>query len=269
MISKSFTFLLIIIFLSIQGYSQDKEIIHIDENYKEISLSEFERKTNLDFFVIATTTNDTAIYKKVRFREYFGKLNLKKKHQLNKLLYKKHNIDSIKIWLIHHTDSLPSKNKFYIKSGIILLDSLGNEYGEVMSIKDFNSKHAKRLYKQSLNDNRIVKSVRSYEDYKKIAVNEKKEFGRLNNVELLHFYNFNKNYPLENDKFNWVQDTNLIFQKIFTDGNRMYMNLIVYPNGDFYAHSGRAPLWKQKKLLKRRLYNKLKKEWFLEYSKLD
>jgi hypothetical protein len=261
--------LLLITLFAINSYSQNKDTIYVDENYKKISLSEFERKTNSDFFVVATTTNDTAIFKKVRFREYFGKLNLKKKHQLNKLLYKKHKIDSSKIWLIHHTDTIPNIELFHKKSGIILLDSLGNEYGEVMNIKDFNSKHAKRLYKQSLNDNRIAKRVRSFEDYNRILTTRKKELGRFKDAKLLHFYNYNENYSLEKYQINWIKDNNLILENFFTDGNRIYNNVIIYPNGDCYAHSGRAPLWKQKKLLKKRLYNKLKKEWLKKYSKFN
>ena len=252
-----------------QGYSQNKDTLYVDENYKEIGRVEFERKTYSDFFIIATTTNDTAIFKKVRFREYFGNLNSNKKHQLNKLLYKKHKIDSTKIWVIHHTDTIPNKEKFHKNSGIILLDSLGKEYGEVMSITDFNSKHAKRLYKQSLNDNRIAKRVRSFEDYNRILTTRKKELKRFKDAKLLHFYSHNENLSIEKYQIDWIKDDNLILQKIFTDGIRIYNNVIIYPNGDFYAHSGRAPLWKQKKLLKKRLYKKLKKEWLMEYSKYN
>jgi len=264
---KSLLFILFVL-LRVNCYSQDKEVFYIDERYKEISLTEFESKAQSNFYLIATSSNDTAIFKKIRFREYFGKLDTKKKHQLNKLLYQKHKIDSTKIWLIHHIDSLPNIDKFREKSGIILLDSLGNEFGKIMNVKEFNFKHAERLYHQKkINFYKTHKMVTSYKNYKKNAVKEKREFGRFKNLELLHFYNFNKNYPLENDQFNWKHDSNQIFQKVFTDGNKMYLNLIIFPNGDFYTHSGRASLKKQKKLLKKKFYDRLKKDWLNNFYK--
>ncbi|NNC70757.1 MAG: hypothetical protein HKN90_08065 [Flavobacteriaceae bacterium] len=252
-----------------KGFTQHLDTIYVDENFEVITREKFKRKTKSGFFLLATINTDTAVYKKIRFREYYGQLNVKKKHQLNQLFFAKYKIDTTKTWLIHYIDTLPDINKLYKKSGVVLLDSLGNDYGNVMSIKRFNQNHIKRLRKQNRIDfYRTHKLVRSFKDYKKIAKRENRKLCKNKKLEFLHIYGFNKKYPLQDDEFNWRKDENLILQHVFTDGNRMYMNIIVFDDGSFYAHSGRAPLEKQKALFKLINYKKWKKIWLKEYNKI-
>ncbi len=266
--NKKLIIIFIFLFSFQKSLSQKKDTIYVDEHYKEINKKEFELKTKSTFFVIATTTNDTVVFKKIRFREYFGKLDAKKKLQLNKLLFSKHKIDTTKTWFIQHYDKLPDVEKFYAKSGIILLDSLGREFGEIMSIREFNQKHIKRLREQTKIDFlKTHRGVRSFKDYQKMLLKRKKQLKKFKRIEVLHFYSHNKNYPIEKGQIDWKRDDNLVFQNVFTDGNRIFNNVIIYPNGYFYAHSGRASLNKQKSLLKFKNYKKLEEAWRKEFYK--
>jgi len=92
--------------ITIRSNSQEKKHIYVDENYKEISLKEYRKKVQSKLFFAAIIENDTAIFKKVRYKEFFGNLNVNKKSQLNRLFYKRYNVDSTKVWLIQYKNIL-------------------------------------------------------------------------------------------------------------------------------------------------------------------
>ena len=229
---KKIFILSVFIFHFFVSHSQEKKTVYVDENYQIVSRKEFNKKNRSKLFYITNLDLDTAFYKKLRYKEFFGKLDFKKKHQLNKLFQSRFKIDTTKIWVIHYIDSLPNVKEMPKKSGIVFLDSI-------------KVKH---------------KHVVSYEDYRKGISKEKKQYNKFKDVELIHFYEFNKGYPkkdIESD--HWYHDNIKMLKRIFTDGMKMYKVIILFPNGDFclnpYGYD------KVKKILKKKKYYKEKKKW--------
>jgi len=253
----------VLIILSIfQSYSQEKKRIYVDENYKVISFEKFNFKFRTELFEITNAETSTSLYKKLRYKIFFGSLNQLKKSQLNKFYYKKFGIDSTKIWIIHYKDSLPNIKFMPKKSGVIMLDSMGNDIGKVLSKKEFKD----RIVKRSKNSIKINNSARhrrvlSYEDYDEIISKEQLEPNKVNDFLLLYFYNVNKGYPVLNSKNQWLEDLNMILRKTFSEGITMYKFLIIHPNGDYYASSCRNCFIDEKKLLKLKSFKKAEKKW--------
>jgi len=259
---KKTSVILILILLSLKVYSQDKKIILLDEKYKEIGFDEFNKKAQTDFFYVAIISTDTAVFKKLRFKEIYGKLNSRDKYQLDSLLQKKRNIDTTKVWVIHYKDSLPDVKKMRKKSGIIIIDSTGKEKSKILSWDQYKrNKIGKKGY------GRLRKYVTSYKDFKKGFNREKKYLRNQKKIELLHFYNINKGYPLDDDEFNWMKDTNQILRKIFTIGVQMYKTIVLHPDGNFYVITHNDSLDKQKKAISLHSFKKSKKIWLKEYDK--
>jgi hypothetical protein len=230
---KKVFFTILITLITFQSYSQELKRFYVDETYKEITFQKFNKKLESQLFFTVTAINDTAIVKKLRFKEFFGHLGIKKK-QLNKLFAKRFDIDSTKIWLIHYMDSLPDVTKMAKKSGVVYIDS------------------SKRRHKH----------VMSYLDYRKIIPRETKKYRNLKKVSLLHFYNFNKGYlqkDIELEK--WYKDSNLILKSIFTDGMKMYKTIVIHPNGKFYVRIVRKLFSEERKLLKYESFNRQEKKW--------
>jgi len=259
---KFFSLISFFILLSFQLYAQSKKIIYVNENYDIIDFHEFNRKLKSDLFFIAHVENDTAMYKKLRFKVFFGKLNSQKKSQLNKLLYMRNRIDSTKIWLIHYIDSLPNPELMPKKSGIVILDSLGHEKGAVLTRKEFENSIVKNT-NNSIKVKATVKHkhVLSYEDYTTRILSEIKTYNKFDNSILLHFYNFNNGFPVNTDELICLKDYNLSLRKTFTDGMRVYKKIIIYPDGDFCLGSFGNNYMDEKRLLKYRSFKKVEKKW--------
>ncbi len=267
---KKISFLIFLIFFTFQSYSQEKKRIYVDENYKEISFEKFNFKYRSELFDIINAETSTSLYRKLRFKIFFGNLNQFKKSQLNKFYYKKFRIDSTKIWLIHYTDSLPNIKFMPKKSGVFMLDSLGNNIGKVLNKKEFEDKVIKRSnYSIKINLKSRHRHVLSYEDYDEIISKEQQEYNKVNDLLLLHFYNFNKGYPVSNKKNQWLKDLNLIIRKTFSDGISMYKILIIHPNGDYYAGSCSSCFTDEKKLLKLKSFKKAKKKWYKRLNRFN
>ena len=257
--------LLIILFtlLISNGYSQNKERIYLDEHYKEIELREFQKKARTDFFFVAIKSNDTAVFRKLRYRELYGKLDLKVKYQLNGLFHKRYDIDTNKVWVIHYKDSLPDIKKMRKKSGIIVIDSTGKELSEILSWDQY-----RRSKYRTTKNRHLKKYVTSYGDFIKTIDYEKKYLRNKNLIELLHFYHINKGYPLENDKFNWMQDSSQILKKIFTIGLEMYRIIVLHPDGSFYVITHKDSLDRQKEKIKFKYFQRAKKQWLKDYESI-
>ncbi len=232
-------FITLIIFISFQSLAQVRKFIYVNEKYEEIDFNTFSRKVQSELFFVSEVENDTAVFKKIRFKEFYGDLTNRKKSQLNKLFLKKFNIDSTKIWFIHYQDSLPNIQLMPEKSGIIYLDS-------------FKIRH---------------RHVMSYEDDKKIIPRELKEYKKVKNLSLLHFYGINKGYPAITEEYKWFKDYNLILKKTFTDGMKMYRAIIIYPNGNFVVYAINKPPFEIKKLLNFKSFKKAEKKWRRKYEK--
>ena len=264
---KKIFYIVCFVLIPFASRAQEKKRIYVDENYKVINFQKFTKKSQSKLFYVINAKTDTALFKKLRFKEFFGKLDLKKKNQLNKLFQKRFKIDTTKIWLIHYIDSLPNIKEMPNKSGIVFLDSLDNEEGEILNKKEFE----KTIISRNVNSINISlpkkhKHVISFEDYKKIVLNEIKKYQKFKNIYLLHFYSFNKGYPLNDiDSEKWYKDYNLILKRTFTDGMKMYKTIIVYPNGDFYLNT----YGEVKKVLSSNKFSKEKRKWEKQLEKYN
>lgn len=261
---KKIFLLSVFVLFFFKSNSQIKDTIYVDESYNKITRNEFKRKALSSLFYSANLNKDSIHYKKLRYKEYFGSLGFKKKHQLNKLFNLRFKIDTTKIWLIHYVDSLPDMKRMPVKSGIILLDSIGRQDGKILSKKDFSNllinRSTNRITINSDVSKRKHRHVTSYKDYKRIISKERKRYKKFKNVELIHFYEFNKGYPkedIENNK--WYQDKNKLLKRTFTDGMKMYKVIVLFPNGDFCLNPYGPD--KAKKILKRKKYLREKKKW--------
>jgi len=121
-------------------FSQQTKTIYVDESYDEISKEKFDRLLESNLYDIAETIRDEKIYKKLRYKEYFGRLSKKNKDQLNKLFNSRYNIDSTKKWLFHYIDSLPNKEKMPKISGVIIYDSVETKKIIFFCLKKFLKK---------------------------------------------------------------------------------------------------------------------------------
>ena len=101
----------------ITGYSQKRKTIYVNENFTEIIFSEYKKGLKSGLFTATEIVNDTAIFLKLRYAEYFGTLSPQKKKQINSLFNKRFKADTIKTWLIHYIDTLPNKKEMPKVSG--------------------------------------------------------------------------------------------------------------------------------------------------------
>lgn len=260
---KKILLFIAVIFLLKSGYSQSKKTIYLNDLYDPISLEEFERKVNTNFFTNATFSNDTAIFHKLRYREYFGKIECKKKIQLNKLFSNRYNVDTTKVWLIHYKDSLPDISKMSKKAGYIILDTLGNELTGILSWNEYVHSDKRKGWNRYL-----YKYLESYENFKKGIDFEKRYLKKKNKFEFLHLYGINKGYPVGLDNFNWLEDSGGVIPKVFSDGLLAYKQIVVHPDGNFYAITYSDSLDLQKRKLKYKSFLRAKKIWLREYELL-
>ena len=256
---KELLFILLLI-AAVYCHSQTKKVFYLNEAFEPISAKEFEFKVNTNFYTNATFANDTTLFHKLRYREYFGKLSMNKKKQLNKLFAGRYNVDTTKVWLIHYKDSLPDITKMSKKTGFIILDSLGNEISEILSKKKYVNSDKRKGWNRHL-----YKYVKSYESFRNEVNVEIKYFGNQKKYELLHFFGVNNGYPVEGDDHNWIQDSIGIIPKLFTDGLLIYKFIVLHPDGNFYAITHGDSLDRQKRKLNYKLFLKAKKLWLEDY----
>ncbi|MET2983765.1 hypothetical protein [Aureibaculum conchae] len=274
---KFLYFLLFLLSITLNLFSQTKKIIYVDEKFEKIDFKSYTKKLNSELFLISMLESDTAIFKKLRFKEYFGSLG-KKKAQLNKLYQQRYTIDSTKTWLIHYTDSLPDVTKMPKESSIQLFDSKGRKM--LMSNSEYDRLYNQQLRKFATRDSIIYKGrtlvladrhihVSSYLDYKESILKEIKRYKKYKSISILHFYNINKGFPVHEIKNFWVKDENEILKKSFSDGQLQYKFLLIYPNGDFYASHYFKRFSDEKKLFNHKRFKKLKKKWLRKVERLN
>jgi len=282
------TFLLF--FVPLQLFPQSKRIYYSDEEYKQINYTEFSKKVDSKLYLMAIFENDTAIFKKLRFKEYFGHLSAQKKTQLNKLFYKRFQIDSSKIWLIHYIDSIPNIKKIPKEVIHHFIDSINKkENREIVLDKESIKNHDyyylnTPLYNDSLHGfltKRIMnkkelfqflehsqyvthRHINNYNNYRTSISKEKKKMKKYKKIILLHFCStdlFNSAGKID-EKF--FIDPNLILKKTFSDGMLMYNNIIIKPNGDFYLNSD---FTLPNHIFNDREYQSLEKKWLKKVQK--
>lgn len=239
--------------------SQHKKIIYVNEAYKITTFLKYKKKLNSKLFDIAIVENDSAIFKKLRYNQYFGKLNKLKKSQLSKLLHKRYKIDSSKVWLIHYIDSIPNIKKMPEESGVEFIDSLGRATGIFLSNKKLKSDYKKHPYTGHMH-------TQSAKDFIKGIKKEKEKIR--NHIELLHFYNFNKGFPTKKlNELKYYEDQQNLISNLFSDKLKKFPVIILHPNGEFYV-AQKNNFKKERRMLKKPYFNKKKKKWLNIINKL-
>lgn len=239
-------------------FSQQTKTIYIDESYEEISKEKFDRLLESNLYDIAETIRDEKIYKKLRYKEYFGRLSKKNKDQLNKLFNSRYNIDSTKKWLFHYIDSLPNKEKMPKISGVIIYDSVETKKSFFLSKKVF-----KKNYRKYINSKH--RHVMSYDEFQDNIRKEKNKISK--KIDFTHIYKQNNGIP---EKFlkemNYHKDNIPVFRNIFSDGMKNYNTILIFPNGDFYLVNN-YNMSNVKKLIQSSFYKKRKKNWLKKQLK--
>lgn len=263
---KKITILILLLFNFQNIYSQYKKIIYVNEHYQPISFVEYQDKLESEIFDNAILKTDSVIYKKLRYRQYFGKIDDRKIKQLTKLLHKKYNLNPNKTWLIHYVDSIPSFSDFTDEE----LNKLENK-NSILKDPLISKEHKNSSVKSFVGHSRCVTSPKiTPKQFFYISIKEREVID--DKIELVHFYNKNERLPVEIlNHYNYYQDYNSIIRKIFSDGMQMYKLLILKPNGEFYVArrnvcSARMAF---KLIQKDKFYEKQKKKWQKELAKLD
>ena len=183
-----------------QSYSQTKRIIYADENYKQIDFTEYSKKMKSGLYFFARFENDTAVFKKLRFKEFYGSLNTHKKTQLNKLFYQRFQIDSTKIWLIHYIDSVPDIKRITNKSDLKKIHDVYQESGR-KNFFDKKAIHSSDFYSVTMSSNND--SDKKYKD--SIIINYdpvKNTYQRIiNKEEVFYFLDYLQLYPQNTFKY--------------------------------------------------------------------
>ncbi len=225
--------LILIIFISFQSNAQEKKHIYIDYSYNIIDKKEFTRKINSKLFLIAQSENDTVVFQKLRFKEFYGHLGFQKKEQLNKLFQKRFKIGSDKAWLVYYLDSLPKRDSTKPK--------INNVNTQRFTVVD---------------------------EFKRVTIIDLKEYKKLKNAELLFFYGKNKGFPVEEVKMKMYKDKGRILKRVFSDWSKVYHTIIIFRHGDFYASIDFKNYSEIKDFFKQKLYIQRKETWKKEVKKL-
>jgi len=133
---KPVLYLLFLLFNLFQIHAQHKRIIYCDVDSKPIYFTNFTKKLETGDYLVVKVDIDTALVKKLRYKEYYGTINSLKKSQLNKLFYNRYQIDSTKIWHIHYlrfsNTSSDVKTKTADETKIVFYDKTGDNIAEII-----------------------------------------------------------------------------------------------------------------------------------------
>lgn len=236
--SKRVLFIAFFLFLFV-SYSQNKEIYYIDEASKSIDFSDYKKRLKSKMFFENIIENDSAIFKKLRFKEFYGKIDATQKTQVNSLFSKLYAIDSTKTWLIHYQDTLPD-----------------------IKIEQ------KRLKTVHLDSMRPRKGLFNYEDDVKLIEKELAFYGKMENIILLHFFNTNNGYPIDNEGKEWYYDYSSILRKFFNVRLEPFYMCVIHPSGDFYVTPLVVTFPNQEKILDPVKFKKMKEKFEKKYRKI-
>jgi len=198
-------FLLLLVFTCVAQKKVDT--VYLGESDDFITKIEYNNKVNSPLYYSLTYDLDTVVYKKTRLSYFFGKIELKKKQQLFKLLNKRNNIDTTQVLVFHYIDTLKNRNQF---PKIDLIKNLDDgKHKHIISYKTFMRQHKECL--------------RKYKKYK--------------NTKVLHYYNINNNHPKKIGDIVWYKDPSGVIKNIFRDSYKRFKFFILKPNGEYYIHN--------------------------------
>ncbi len=251
----------IVFFLGFYLNAQELPLVYVDENFQKIPEEIYINKQESNTFLEAEIVSDTAIYKKLFYKEFFGTLDKNKKSQLNKLLLQKYEVDSTKVWVIHYVDSLPDVSTLSKKSKIIYepVDSTQASL-EAAAYLNANRKFiANKFSTKEFNEklNRTKHShIFSYKSWYKSTKKEIKKYRKTDHALLLHFYGHNAGFPETDRDVRWLEDPYNVLKAIFSDGVKNYPTIILHPDGSFFVSYYTIPFDKEKELTDRDFFDK-------------
>ncbi|MBW1295721.1 hypothetical protein [Aquimarina litoralis] len=124
---KYYLSIIFLIITSNHAFTQKvKDTLYLDENNDFISKLKFDQKINSIIYYGLTFDLEDAVYKKIRFAYFFGKIDPIKKQQLFKYLSARNGVDTTKIMAIHYSDTLRAKYQFPKKDSIVYINNKKN-----------------------------------------------------------------------------------------------------------------------------------------------
>ncbi len=252
------SFIIALLLFYINNYSQHKKYIYLDANCKEINFLKFDKNLESKLFNTTFIINDSVIFKKLEYKEFFGRIDNKKKGQLNKLFHKRYRVDSTSIWYIHYSiDKFRRNNKKKLKYAF--KDSLVNESKQEEyftrktkgHIETNNSDTIKKLFK-------IIKKF---------------ELGKVKNpvkTTLLHFDDIKRNQStiIQGIHNHFYEDYNLIIKNIFNVKDNVYDLIIIHPDGSYYISENRSS-FDRKELFKFNSFKREERKWRRKYKRYN
>jgi hypothetical protein len=238
---------------------QETEVFY-NEKYQKIKKSIFENKLKSKLFFTASWKNDTAKFHKLRYAEFFGKMDSIKHKQLKSQLSSKYNLNPNKRWLIYYIDSLPDVKKMPPKSGFFYIDTIAKDSIFIPR----NGRRSKKFDREKYNYRFHVRSLKSYQKGIKRASKKSNS-----SVECFYLYNFNNGFSIINSKkFRLYKDPNQIVKKVFSDGQISYKAIILDIYGNFYVTSADNGEH-QKIMLTEKGYSTYKRKWLKRIEELE
>lgn len=219
---KNNCYLVVFFFTVLNVYSQSIKIVYLDNNHKEIPFLEYSKKTESNLFKEKHFYNESVLYKKLVFKEFFGKIDTKKVSEI----YNLYKVDTTKILYIHFIE---------------------DKKGE--SFKDTISDNSKHVVKNQEELNLLKNSIQNEVDY----------FGGSEKITSLYI---TKNNNLDvHSKLNlediFLSDYNSIIEKTF---NVTPVSLIViHADGSYYITNDND--FNNKDVFKVKSFKKLKKKY--------
>jgi len=244
--------------------AQELPVVYVDENFQKIPKEVYLNKQESNTFLEAEIVSDTAIYKKLFYKEFFGTLDKNKKSQLNKLLLQKYGIDSTKVWVIHYKDSLPDVSKLSKKNKIIY-EPVDSTQASLEAAAYLNAnrrfianKFSSKEFDENLNRTKHY-HLFSYKSWYTETKKEIKKYRKLDHALLLHFYGYNAGFPETDRDVKWHKDPYNLLKAIFSDGIKNYPTIILHPDGEFFVSYYTIPFDKEKELTKKEAFDKKRK----------
>lgn len=226
---KSNCYLAVFFFTVLNVYSQSKKIVYLDNNHKEIPFLEYSKKTESNLFKEKHFYNESVLYKKLVFKEFFGKID----HQKVSEIYNLYKVDTTKVLYIHFIEAKKDEN---------LKDTISD-----------NRKHE-------------VKKKHELKLLKNIIQNEVDYFGGSEKLTSLYI---TKNDSLDShNELNleqiFLSDYNSIIEKTFSV--TPVSLIVIHIDGSYYITNNND--FNNKDVFKVKSFRKLKKKWIRKYKKI-
>ena len=255
---KKILLFILLTLITLDGYSQSKKRIYVDENFKKINFLNFDKKIESNLYNVVGLVNDSAIFKKLQLNEIFGKLDSKKKSQLNKLFLNRYKVDSLNTWYIHYRiDELNRINKPNLK--YVFTDSLTKEPKE-KKIEYFTRRVTSR-YVQTNDPDTI-----SY-FFNKLSIFELNRIKNPKKTTLLHLDDIKRDSSLtvQGIHNHFYEDYNSIVKTIFNVSFSNNNLIIIHPDGSYYVSKNRSG-FNRKELFKYKSFKREEKKWLKKYE---